>query len=359
MAREFTTKTDVLRRHLAFWRREDTGRPLVGVYLGGYLAQDIYLVAQEGERLHPEQLVPERFFDLLSQQCQAYARLEQDLICPVEPVHSVPWLEAMLGCPIRVHAGSVWAEPLLGEDEPLASFAPIWSGAWVETALRFVRALVEHFAPTFPVAGPFLRGPADVVAAMVGTERLCYEFLDHPSEVHRLARICAEAWTKVSQQVAVHIPRWKGGYVPGARWIYAPEPCTYSSEDVTAIISAGMYREFFLPYNRMIADQFPFGFLHRHSTSCQHLTALLELGPGWAIEVTMDPTGPSVAETLPLFQRIQEAGRPLIVFGLNDAAQVAQLVAGLSPRGLCVIVQADTEEQAEALLAVAKGAVSR
>jgi len=73
----------------------------------------------------------------------------------------------------------------------------------------------------------------------------------------------------------------------------------------------------------------------------------------------MDPIGPGVAETLPLFQRIQAAGRPLIVFGLNDAAQVAQLVAGLSPRGLCVIVQADTEAQAEALLAVAKGAASR
>jgi len=355
MAGELSTTASALRRHLAFWRRGDTDRPLLGVYLGGYLQQDIYRVAREGERLYPEQLVPERFFDLILRRCQALQRLDQDLIRPLEPPASVPWLEGILGCSIRVHAQSVWAEPLLAEDAPLESFEPGWSEAWVEAAVRFERALVERFAPRLPVAGPFLRGPADVIAAMIGTERLCYEFLDHPREIHRLARTCAEAWVKVSRQIMATIPPWEGGYVLGGRWLYAPQPCAYSSEDITCIISPEAYRQFFLPYNQMMAGQFPFGFVHRHSTSSQHLTTLLDLQPGWAVEVTMDPVGPSVADILPVLRQIQEGGRSLIVFGLNDQTEVSRLVAGLSPRGLCVIVQADTEDQARALLAGAKG----
>ena len=68
----------------------------------------------------------------------------------------------------------------------------------------------------------------------------------------------------------------------------------------------------------------------------------------------MDPTGPSVSEMLPIFRQIQDRGRRLIVFGLNEEADVVKLVSALSPRGLCVTVQADTEEQAAVLLAAAK-----
>ena len=65
----------LLQRHLAFWNMEEVERPLVGVYLGGYLVNDIYEVAQDGSPLLPDQLAPERFFELFW----------QDLSCP--PTH--------------------------------------------------------------------------------------------------------------------------------------------------------------------------------------------------------------------------------------------------------------------------------
>jgi hypothetical protein len=86
-----------------------------------------------------------------------------------------------------------------------------------------------------------------------------------------------------------------------------------------------------------------------------NLLDLLDLETTWAIEVTMDPGGPNVSEMLPLFQRIQEKERPLIVFGLDEERDVATLVKGLSPRGLCVVVQADTEKRARELLTIVKG----
>lgn len=353
MPRDKHLSREQLQRHLAFWRLEETNRPLIGVYLGGYLAEEIYLVAKENELLSPTQLAPEIFIDSLIDHCQTIQNLEQDLVMPLQPISSVPWLEGMLGCPIRVQAQSVWAEAIIIRGERLELLEPQWRDDWLDAAIHFTNFLVAKAHPLYPVAGPFLRGPADMVAAMMGTDRLCYELIDNPSQIHRLARLTTQAWIHASQQILPLIPPWEGGYVLGARWIYAPGQSTYCSEDTTVLLSPATYREFFLPYNRIIAQQYPYGFWHRHSTSIQHLLDLLELNSGWAIEVTMDPNGPRIPEILPVLNRIQQSGRPLIVFGLNDPDEVGRLVAGLSPRGLCVTVQADTEDQAMELVAAA------
>jgi hypothetical protein len=355
MARTPGQLAAALRRNLAFWRGEPTDRPLAGVYLGDYEVPDVYLAAQDGDLLRPEHILPERFFGRFAARCEIGERLGQDLIPPLSPLYCVPWLEAILGCPIRVGAEACWAEPLLPSGAPLELLETRWSLAWQEAAIGFIRALAESSSGRFPVAGPFLRGPADVVAALLGTERLCFEFHDHPQQIHRLARLCAEAWVEAARLIYKHIPPYHDGYVDAGRWLYAPGPSAYSSEDATALLSARVYREFFLPYNQVIVDTFPYGYIHRHSASVQNLAALLDLRTSWAIEVTMDPNGPGLAEMLPIFQQIQEHGRPLIVFGLDDEAEVATLVSVLSPRGLCVFPQADTEEQARALLAAARG----
>ncbi len=350
-----------LARHRAFWRGEQTDRPLAGAYLGEYEVADIYLVAGDGDLLEPQRLVPERFLEVFVQRCETSEGLGQDLFRPLSPLYCVPWLEAILGCPVRVHSQACWAEALLDEDEPLETLQPGWIEAWLEAAISFVRCLAGKagcqppHAGRFPVAGLFLRGPADVVAAMLGIERMCYEFYDHPQQIHRLARLSAEVWIEATRLMYQHMPSFYGGFVDPGRWLYSPARCAYSSEDTSAMISSDLYREFFLPYNQMMVNAFPYGYVHRHSASAHNLLALLDLETTWAIEVTMDPGGPTVPEMLPLFRRIQEKGRPLIVFGLDEERDVAALVAGLSPRGLCVVVQADAEEDARALLSVVKG----
>lgn len=351
----YAPTASLLQRHRSFWKLENVDQPLVGVYLGSYMVNDIYQVAQEGCALSPEQINPERFFDLFWQDHFDLCQIDQDLIYPVQPLSSVPWLEGMLGCSISVHAQSVWAEPVLGKEEPLDGFEPVWSPEWFQTVEKSLNSLSNHFAPLgVPTAGPFLRGPADVVAALIGAERLCYDVIDSPAQIRRLALLCTQAWIRSSHQLISQIPAWNGGYVVGGRWIYAPGPCTYASEDITGILSPKIYKDIFLPFDRMIADQFPYGFMHRHSPSMHHMEALLELQPGWAIEVTMDPGGPSVTDILPVLKRIQAANRPLIVFGLNDPVEIEKLVNGLSPRGLCVTIQADTPEQAQHLVGIAR-----
>jgi hypothetical protein len=276
---------DTIARHLAFWRRDEVERPLLGVYLGSYMSADIYKVAQEGELLQPAQLEPERFFDSLAEQLAQLDGLDQDLIVPAQPISSVPWLEAMFGSPVRVSNQAVWAETLL--ESSRSSNFPAGGEAWAKP---------PAFRPpggTFWVAGaagPFLRGPADVLAGLLGANRLAIELMDHPAQVQRLAELCAQRWVEVTHRILAEIPPWKGGYVHGARWIYAPEPCSYASEDITQLFSPRTYREIFLPYNRWMTEQVPYGFWHRHAPSQHHLEALTGLPASWAIEVTIDPS---------------------------------------------------------------------
>jgi len=345
----------LLQRHRSFWRLEEVEQPLVGGYLGDYLVNDIYQVAKENSVLLPDQVISERFFDLFRQYHLNLQKVDQDLIYPVQPLSSIPWLEGMLGCTIRVMAQSAWAEPVLGKNELLEGFEPHVCPAWMHAAERSLLELQNYFTPLgVPTAGPFLRGPADVVAALIGAERLCIEVIDSPEQIRRLALLCAQAWIQTSGQLISKLLPWHNGYVLGARWIFASGPCTYASEDITSILSPKVYKDIFLPFDKMIATHFPYGFMHRHSTSIHHMEALLELPPGWAIEVTMDPTGPHVGEILPALRRIQEAGRPLIVFGLNNPVEIEKMAAELSPRGLCITVQADTPEQAGPLVRSAR-----
>jgi hypothetical protein len=339
-----------LERHWKFWRLEKTDRPIIGLFLQPYLVPDVYRIAADDDLLEPQQIKAELFFDLHLERHQAIQDLPQDFVRPVEPLNWMPWLEAILGLPLKVKNQSVWAEPVLNIDQPLREFWPGWSEDWMETAFAYVRDLVKEFHPRIPVAGPFLRGPADVVSAMLGTSRFCVELVDHPEEIERLVSICALAWIKVSRAMMGIIPDWQGGYFPGARWIHAPGVCVYTSEDATSLISRKMYEKHFLPANMQMSVQFPYGFVHRHSAAIHNIESLCQLPQKWAVEVTLDPSGPALEKILPVLQKVQQSHHPLIVFGISEPEPLHFLLGTLLPEGLCLILQSDTADQARTLL---------
>ena len=339
-----------LARHWKFWRLEKSDRPLLGLFLQPYIVPDVYRIAGEDDCLEPQQLKAERYFDLHLERHRLIQNLTQDFVRPVEPLNWMPWLEGVLGLPLKVKNQTVWAEHILEPERPLQHLSVGWREDWLDAVLDYVRDLVKEFYPHIPVAGPFLRGPADVVAAMLGTSRFCVELIDHPEEIRRLIALCARAWVKVNRKVVEIIPEWQGGYFPGARWVHAPHKCVYTSEDATSLISRKMYEEHILPANLQMAVKFQYGFVHRHSASLHNIESLCSLPRQWAVEVTLDPSGPTLDRVLPVLKRVQQSQHPLIVFGINDTQVLQALLDYLQPEGLCLVVQSETEEQAGILL---------
>ena len=350
---------DMRSRNLAFWSCADVNRPLLGAWVGETTQPAIYTVAEEGEWLRPAQMIAAPFFDLIEHECRLAERLEIDLFMPAAPPPGVPWLEACLGMPVQVYRDAVWPHAILDPEEPLDSLQPAYSGEWIEALAEFMRDLVTEFAGRYPIAMPFLRGPIDVVAGMIETDRACLEFYDHPDQMARLIDFCAAAWQDISLRLQRIIPPFEGGYVCGGRWILAPAPSTYSSEDSTTFLSMATFRRFLLPADQRMADTFPYGFMHRHSVSGQNMAGLLEINPGWAIEITVDPMGPAVKDLIPLFRDLQAAGRPIILFGIAGESDLRELAESISPRGLCIFVQAESLEEGNHLLRAARRAAWR
>jgi hypothetical protein len=81
-----------------------------------------------------------------------------------------------------------------------------------------------------------------------------------------------------------------------------------------------------------VVDAFDFHVLHTHTYG--HLAEwALDLARLRAIEMTIDPTGPSIDELIPRLRAIV-ARKPLILLGVLTERQVALLTTSLPPGGL-------------------------
>ncbi len=102
------------------------------------------------------------------------------------------------------------------------------------------------------------------------------------------------------------------------------------------MFSLKAYREFFQECDRRIVAGFEYSIMHTHSANAKLVTGLLEIPELAAIQVLLDPTGPSVAQMLPLFERVQDSGKALLItHELSDDA-LTPLLSKLSPRGLAL-----------------------
>jgi hypothetical protein len=107
-------------------------------------------------------------------------------------------------------------------------------------------------------------------------------------------------------------------------------------EDATILFSPKLYREFFQGCDRRIAASFDYALIHTHSATHKLINDLLSINELPAIQVILDPTGPTIKEMVPLLQKIQAAGKALLITHELTDDHLNTLLGELSPRGLAV-----------------------
>lgn len=118
---------EILERHKAFWNMEDAKKPSlrIGRYDSGYGQQpppmkmpltDGTMASGDLFYLEPEMLSPERFSPK-DERPSAVLATDGDLLSVRAPFTKVPWMEATIGCSIRVslQSSNMWSEPVLGK----------------------------------------------------------------------------------------------------------------------------------------------------------------------------------------------------------------------------------------------------
>lgn len=247
------------------------------------------------------------------------------------------WNEAIAGATIRWSAGHVWSEPFLNDLEDMERLRIAPGNPWLAKLREYATVLVERAEGRYPVVQPLLRGPIDIACTAYGDERVCWTMVDEPDTFRRLLDICTDNFLTVAKTWWSQVPPFLGGYCEYGIW--APGTAVRSQEDNAVLCSPRTYREFLRPCDERICAAFDYAVIHTHSGGLPVMVdSLVDLAPLSGVQVSIDwPAGPSVAQLLPLFRRINEH-KPLIINGAVTQAELDRLLASFSPRGLCLQV---------------------
>ena len=185
-----------------------------------------------------------------------------------------------------------------------------------------------------------MRGPIDMLGALVGVERMCFGFAESPQLVREALGIMTDIWIEVVGEQVALLPPFAGGMANCEQYgLWVPGTNAVTQCDLAVAISPRTYAQYLVPCDERICANLAYPIIHLHSAGLHVLEQVLSVKSFAAIQVVVDPgpKDPTVRELLPAFQRVQAAGIPLIIHCNTIApADLNALLAALSPRGLCI-----------------------
>jgi len=335
----------LLPRHEAFLRREPVDRPLLGAWVGGYYPAEQFPHGHNtwriGQELEPGSVRFDAFRDDYEALYRTHLDADDDFFYIGSAYWGIPWLEAILGCPIRVGETSCWAGPRPENSHHDWSCCPdLHDNPWMRCLAEFTEDLLEFADERFPICPPLLRGPGDAAAALRGPEPIVMAILEKEEWVGELLAHCAETRLGVLRRLHSMIPSWFGAYVAGGypSKLWAARPVSYYQDDFAALLNPSLFAEALLPLAQMTEPIAEIHFIHLHSSCLYMLDTLLADDTFSVIEVNLDHrgSGPALAEYVPALRKIQDAGRPLLLWGEIDQKDWSVLQRELTPTGLSI-----------------------
>jgi len=342
----------VIDRHRDFWKLKPVGRPLIGYCIGGWSQMQLYGTGRKSlptGLLKPDMLKPELFLRDYEKILTYNNVIQDDLIRSVEPFPAIPWMEAIIGCPVYNSGENIWSEPIPDSISELEQIQYNPDSLWVRKYMEFIDVLTAEFGSRYPVGQTILRGPADVLSAAIGEAEFIYALHDSSDQMARLARSFMEIHNEFLRDQIKRFPEFQGGYVIGQYHIWAPGRCSRLQEDAVALLSPGLYKQFFQNPDREIAKVAEFNLIHLHTTSLFLLDLFLEIDGLKAIQVSLDSGGPELEDIIESLKKIQKAGKGLVIKGVLNESSIARAQAELSAGGLCLQAVVNDVDEAKAL----------
>jgi hypothetical protein len=327
---------ELLDRHTAFWRRQ-ADAPLLAQGRPWPFWADVRRMygPEDGVEVLPKQADAERYMRAFAWGA-CWRPGETDLLLPLPPCPRIPWMEAIAGCRVVAapSSNSVWSREPEGLAPEPDRVAP--NEGWIEALLGQIDYLNDHAPAGIPVTQTLMRGPGDVIEALIGATPLLYGMTDGALWLRRLIESVTDLFIRVARLQWDRIrPTW-GGYV-NFFGFWSPGPCVRVQEDVQRLLSPALYREWLRPALERIVGEFPHSMFHIHSGSLHLVEEVATVPDLGALQVSIDepPYAPPVLELTDALRRVQEHV-PLFVEGPMSAAEFEGLQERLSPRGLAL-----------------------
>ncbi len=329
-------------RHESFLKLEQMERPLLGLWRGGYYPAEQFPAGaggwREGRELQPADVSFAPFAPDYENLFRLHRQADDDFFYVGSAYWGMPWMEAILGCPVFAAGANCRAEACLAE---LTELPPVnlEKNPWFQALLRFTGELVTFAAGRFPVCPPLLRGPGDCASAMLGGLPFVMGFHDDPVRSGRLLAGISRSRLAVVQALQAIIPPWHGTHTAGGypSKVWCRRTVAYCQEDSAALLSPDLFRQFLLPVHREQCRAAEVNFIHLHSSCLYPVDILLENRCYDVLQINIDHPGgssPALPELLPAFRKIQAARMPLLLWGELSLEEWHTLRHDLSPTGL-------------------------
>jgi len=295
-------------RHGDFWKPlpNSTFLHSTGIYAP---SSSIYLKQKDGKlldninKLEPDLVNPDilireienynndKLNEMLALKGQYLVSVGQgDFIPLAAPLQKIPWIEAMLGCPIKMINGQIWNEKYPGNPELIVQKGIHFeSNPWFQLYLEFIELLQNRLHKHFLISATTnLRGASDLVAAIMGVSEACIGWIDNPSLMARLMRVCADAILTVVEAANKVLIQSNNGYP--CKWgLWSPDKIVCTQADHSILVSPKIYKQQILPYDLEVIRSRPKSILHIHNCGLHIAPILIEVPELDAIEVFMDP----------------------------------------------------------------------
>jgi DNA-binding FadR family transcriptional regulator len=337
--------------HRTFWAREQQPRPLASFRVGDFFFARHFQAAlpllEPGKTMLPEMLNVSEFLPDYERMFHEAEELGPDGFWTAEPYTGIPWMEAILGCPIRAGQESFTSQPWLASPEEALEkvrFDPL--NPWLAKYLEFTAALAKQSRGRYPVGMPIMRGPTDMLGALLGQQQMVMALMDEdPRIMLSLIERVTLAFLSVIEAQGRLTPPFYGGQALGFYHIWAPGKAIWFQDDLSSILSPTLYRQFFLGSARMILAGHDQTAVHLNPNSFFILDELLSLENLKTIQVNKDVSGPGIREMLPVLAKIMQT-RGLILWGDLTVEDLELVKKNLPCRGLALNVVAPSPEEA-------------
>ena len=298
---------NTLTRHGDFWKPLPNRSFLrsTGIYA---LSSPVYLKQKDGKLLdhidkveadlvNPDILIREienynsdQLNEMLALKGQYLVSVGQgDSIPLARPLLKIPWIEAMLGCTITMINGQIWNKQYSGDPELLIQKGIHFeSNPWFQLYLEFIKQIQNRLDKRFlisAIAG--FRGTCDLAASIMGVEEACIGWIDNPTFMARLMRVCTDAILTVVEAVnKIRLPSNNGYPCQG---VWAPDKTIVTQADHAILLSPETYKQQILPYDLEVIQSCPISSFHLHNCGLHLAPILIEVPELDAIKIYMDP----------------------------------------------------------------------
>lgn len=245
-----------------------------------------------------------------------------------------------------------WSQNILKDYQNLSILEIKDSNGLYRKNLDLIRYAIERGRGRFVVAATDLHGGFDSLAVLRGgPDKAALDLIEHPEEVKEAMRLLYRAWQKVYDDY-YRIVKDKQSGTDSWISIWAPGKSYPVQSDFSCLVSAGMYREFFLEELLSEIEYLDYSIYHLDGVEAlQHLGLLLEIPKlnaiQWVHGARFDNEG--ISRWFPLYQKIQAKKKSIVVY--PTAEEVPLVLKNLNPEGLFIQVSCSSEDEARAVMA--------